>query len=257
MRKSMLSAMIIPLAALSFWSSGVRAADVNQPVYTKAPVMVAPVVGTWQGFYIGLDGGYGWGSTSIDTLVTTTGLVGVPPTQPFANPAPTGFLFGGHTGYNWQIGNVVAGLEVDYLGADMTDSQTVPVGGVGSRFSASLATKVDSLASGRAKLGYALNDIVLLYGTGGVAWGHETATASLIQSIPAASISESASANQFGWVAGAGAEMKILSNILLRAQFLHYDFGDVAYTFPVGFGVNGANAKTTVNALTGGIGYKF
>jgi outer membrane immunogenic protein len=241
---------------LGFLGAQAYAADMSQPVYaTKAPVMVAPVVGTWQGFYIGLDGGYGWGGTSIDPLVTTTGLVGVP-VQPFANPSPSGFLFGGHGGYNWQYGNVVGGLEVDYLGADMTSSQTIPIGPVGAGVSATLGTKVDALASGRAKLGYALNDIILLYGTGGVAWGHESATATL--AAPRASISETTAADQFGWVAGAGAEMKLMTNILLRAQFLHYDFGDVAYTFPISFGgVTGANAKTTVNSITGGISYKF
>jgi outer membrane immunogenic protein len=249
------------IAALALLTSPTFAADMSQPVYaTKAPLMAAPVAGTWQGFYIGLDGGYGWGGTSIDPLVTTTGLGGVPIVNPFANPAPSGFLFGGHGGYNWQYGNVVGGLEVDYLGADMTDSQTVALNKAAT-INGTLATKIDSLASGRAKLGYALNDIILLYGTGGIAWGHESATASVTfptSRTATGSISETTAANQFGWVAGAGAEMKILTNVLLRAQFLHYDFGDVAYTLPIGFGgVTGANAKTTVNAITGGISYKF
>lgn len=250
MRKVLVGALLASTAVVP-----VYAADMNYPVKAQPP-MVATPTSNWGGFYVGIDGGYGWGSSTIDALITTTGLGGTL-TQPFANPTSNGFLFGGHVGYNWQFsGNVVAGLEVDYLGADLTGSQTVPVfGGLGN---ATLATKVDALASGRGKLGYALNQNVLLYGTGGVAWGHESATATLAQIRPAASISETAFANQFGWVVGGGAEFKVLSNILLRAQFLHYGFGDVAYTFPVGLGpINGANARTTVNAVTGGLSYKF
>jgi outer membrane immunogenic protein len=289
-----MKSLIILLAVPALLGAQAHAADMSQPVYaTKAPLMAAPVAGTWQGFYIGLDGGYGWGGSSIGVGSTsaqtcTSNVAGlcaaafpnsIPLIQPFANPSPAGFLFGGHAGYNWQYGNVVAGLEVDYLGANMTDSQTVPVAvpvipqlgplpagacalaGITCSASQTLSTKIDALASGRARLGYALNDIFMFYGTGGIAWEHGEATYSTANSLtvsaPPSSLTLSNAtsrtdfANSFGWVLGGGAEMKLMSNILVRAQFLHYDFGDVSY-----FG-NAINAKTTVNALTGGIGYKF
>jgi opacity protein-like surface antigen len=240
-------------------STSAYAADMYPVKAPVAPVVAAPV-SNWAGFYVGVDGGYGWGNSAFDPLFTVTGFTN-PITNPFTNPAPTGFLFGGHGGYNWQfMGNVVAGLEVDYLSADMTSSQTVGIGGTGSPFSATLATKVDALASGRAKLGYAVTPNFLIYTTGGVAWGHESATGTISKVAtqntgPAFSISQTAFGNQFGWVAGSGAEMKAFSNILLRVQYLHYSFGDVTYNFPLT--VLGASAKTTVDAITGGISYKF
>lgn len=281
MKTSVLIALLATAAIPAF------AADQNYPVKASPPTAVATPTSNWGGFEIGVDGGYGWGGSTIDfantntrTCVGNTVLCGfipntTPPTMPFANPAPVGFLFGGHLGYNWQYGNVVTGLEVDYLDANMTDSQTAALGtptfpcaikGVACTASQTLSTKIDALASGRGKLGYAINDNFMIYGTGGVAWEHGEGTYATARSItvspplvtPATTVSVSTSqtdfANSFGWVVGGGAEMKLVNNILLRAQFLHYDFGDVSFFAGTN---NAVNAKTTVNAVTGGISYKF
>src|SRR5215467_15669023 len=73
----------------------------------KAPPMAAPVyLSDWAGFYIGINGGGGWAETKFDFFTGN-------------NAKPTGGLIGGHAGYNWQYGSVVAGLEVDFDGADL------------------------------------------------------------------------------------------------------------------------------------------
>ena len=64
------------LVAASMASSSF-AADLSRPVY-KAPVYVAPYF-SWTGFYVGINGGYGWGSSSWSSAV----LLG-PPTSPAA-----------------------------------------------------------------------------------------------------------------------------------------------------------------------------
>src|SRR3974377_1151670 len=43
------------------------AADLSRPVYTKAPPLAAPYY-NWTGFYIGINGGGGWGSSNWASL---------------------------------------------------------------------------------------------------------------------------------------------------------------------------------------------
>src|SRR5258707_15542015 len=74
-----------------------HAADLPRQMVTKAPVYVAPYY-NWTGFYVGVNGGGGWGSASWDS----TGSSDV-----------SGGLVGGTIGYNWQFGTWVIGLEGD------------------------------------------------------------------------------------------------------------------------------------------------
>jgi outer membrane immunogenic protein len=201
------------LASIVAGAGAAVAADL--PV--KAPPHVAPVyLSDWAGFYIGINGGYGWGDTSFDI-------------HPIGNATLKGGVFGGHAGYNWQYGSVVAGLEADFDGADIKET----VRGV--------EEKTNELASARARLGYVVFPGLLAYGTAGAGWGHFSLT-------DAAGVS--LNTNQFGWVAGAGLEYKLVEHVLLRAEYLHYDFPKTTI---------GAfdNVKETVNAVRAGLSYKF
>ena len=71
-----------------------NAADLPRPMYTKAPPMVAPYY-NWTGFYVGINGGGGWGNSAWDT---TGGF------------DTSGGLVGGTIGYNWQMGTWVLGV---------------------------------------------------------------------------------------------------------------------------------------------------
>src|SRR5665647_2068152 len=75
------------------------AADLPRPAY-KAPIYVAPF--SWSGFYVGINGGYGWGKSSWSNAVANTG--------DFTIKGP---LVGGTLGYNLQTGSFVWGLEAD------------------------------------------------------------------------------------------------------------------------------------------------
>jgi len=198
------------------------AADLSKPVY-KAPA--APVyLSDWAGFYIGFNGGYGWGHTSF-----TGGLT----------EKPKGGLFGGHAGYNWQYGQVVAGVEVDFDGADIKATAPALIGA--NRIRGTVETKFDELATARARLGYLVLPNLLAYGTAGPGWGHSKVTATLLNGT---TFSDEGATN-FGWTAGAGLEYKIWDHVTVRAEYLHYDFAKEI------------NAKTRIDAVRGGISYKF
>jgi len=191
------------------------AADLSKPVY-KAPA--APVyLSDWAGFYIGFNGGYGWGHTSF-----TGGLT----------EKPKGGIFGGHAGYNWQYGQVVAGVEVDFDGADLKKTDA---GGV--------EQKTNELASARGRIGYVFFPSLLAYGTAGAGWGHTEFNAGpgLTDGI-----------SQFGWTAGAGLEYKLVDHVLLRAEYLHYDFSRTSVP-----NVFGDSVKETADVVRGGLSWKF
>src|SRR5277367_5393412 len=84
------------------------AADLSRPppVYPPAPPVYAPVY-NWTGFYVGVNGGGGWGRSNWDS----TGSFNV-----------SGGLVGGTVGYNYEINRAVLGVEgdIDWSGINGT-----------------------------------------------------------------------------------------------------------------------------------------
>jgi outer membrane immunogenic protein len=234
------------------------AADLPAKAPRQAPVAVAD----WTGFYVGVHGGYGWGDAKVDAPFQSDLVEFVPL---FADPSPKGWVFGGHAGYNWQWGAMVGGLEIDYSKTDIKESTTSDITVEGSRvfLRASRDVKFDQLGSARARLGFLLMPSILAYGTAGVGWGHSSATAAASACVPGTCVllvSQTANVNSFGWVAGGGLEAKLGERILVRAEYLHYDFDDASYNFPlsnVGTLFFNANAKTSVDVVRGGLSLKF
>jgi len=212
-----------------------QAADL--PVY-KAPV--APVVyNPWTGFYFGIHGGYGWGEYSPSIDISPV----------FSDPQPSGYVFGAQAGYNYQWNSsIVGGLEIDYSFTGLKDSQGAVINGVPVP-GLNLSSKVDSLASVRGKVGYLFNPNIMVYGTAGFGFAHDVVT---INVGPVTNFT--AATNDFGWVAGGGVEFALTQAVLLRAEYLHYGFGDVAHSFqPIGT----INSRLDIDVVRAGASYKF
>src|SRR5262249_50682591 len=135
-----------------------------------------------------------------------------------------------------------------------------------------LATKIDQLASARARLGLLITPDLLLYGTGGAAWAHTKVTSTYdVRCSPdtsgfGATMARS-NTNHFGWVAGVGGEWRLFggSNWSLRVEYLHYDFGRTTHTFSETnltergndtFGPRAVNGTLTTDVVRGGLSYK-
>src|SRR5262245_60426587 len=196
------------------------------------PITAPPVprvVSDWTGFYIGIHGGYGWARPSIsdfDLNHSNPHLL-----EGLSLPAPKlkGAVFGGHAGYNWQWGQRgVVGLEIDYSTANIKSARVAIVdltdccNEIDNR---TLQSKLDSLASARARVGFLVGSELLLYGTGGAAWGHTKFTDTVVIDAlngDSDNVSASrASANHFGWVAGAGGEWKLWNTgMMFRIEYL-------------------------------------
>lgn len=217
---------------------------------TKAPPRLAPPVYDWTGFYLGVHGGYGWADATPEIDI-----------DPFSNPAPKGWVFGGQAGYLWQSGRFVGGLEIDYSGADLNETQSFD--GRIERLrtepfdaTLSLNTKIEALASARARAGFLVMPNWYLYGTGGIAWARSKANVSLCEE---ECLTTSAVENNFGWVAGAGLEWKLSQNWLLRGEYLHYDFGTTHYNFTSNFLPFDLGVKSglTTDVVRGAVSFKF
>lgn len=149
----------------------------------KAPPAPQPPVWSWTGFYIGVDGGYGWNQRTGDSVcinpagaVFGTGCTS--PTGPMMRPA--GGLVGGEAGYNYQSGFFVSGVEADLQWSGIRGSGTTLLSNpafVGPVASYSATSNMNWFGTTRARIGILPNERLLVYVTGGAIYGDESATA--------------------------------------------------------------------------------
>jgi outer membrane immunogenic protein len=250
------------------------AADLGTPVYRRPLVAVY----NWTGFYVGGSAAGIWNDRNTTIAVGgSPGGISTPTQRAIATSLSlqsSSWIAGGGGGYNWQTGQWVYGLEADIsaTGLDPTPSVTnqAVFGAPLKLVTTSGEAKLDWLGTVRARLGFLIYPQLLLYGTGGLAFGHHSET------LGVASSGNFAAADQFnlavtnsgtstGWVAGAGVEHLLAPNWSIKAEWLYYDLG--SHTLPPivrspnnipppGFS---ALASTPVagNIVRVGVNYKF
>jgi outer membrane immunogenic protein len=207
-------------------ASSALAADMT-PRYPQQPYVKAPLynpVFSWTGFYLGLNGGGGWGHSSWDR----TGEIDL-----------SGGFIGGTAGFNWQTGQMVLGIEgdVDWSGMSGTSAAFC---------SAGCTTKTDWLGTVRGRVGYSF-DRFLPYFTGGLAAGDIQA------STPGFA---GATQTNLGWTLGAGMEVAIVGNWSAKAEYLHVDLGSFNCGTACG-GFTPDNVSLKEDLVRGGVNYKF
>ena len=204
------------------------AADLPRPAY-KAPIYVAPF--SWTGFYVGLNGGYGWGTTNW----SVPGIPGAT-TGDFNT---TGYLLGGTMGYNMQTGSWVWGLEgdIDYSSIKGTNTTICGAGGC--------ETRNTWLGTARGRIGYAW-DRWLPFITGGAGFGG-------IKMTPPGGPSETKT--KLGWTLGAGVEYAFMGAWSAKLEYLYVDLGTVT----CGAATCGAatDVKFRTNIVRLGLNYRF
>jgi outer membrane immunogenic protein len=205
------------------------AADLPRPAY-KAPLYSAPAF-SWSGFYIGLNAGYGWGTSSWTNGTGTTGSFNV-----------NGWLAGGTLGYNLQTGVWVWGLEGDIDYSAIKGTTTVaPCGAPGCE------TRNTWLGTARGRIGYAW-DRWLPYITGGAAFGG-------VKMTPAVGISTSQTTDKVGWTLGAGVEYAFMGAWSAKLEYLYADLGTSTCDVPT-CGI-ATDVKFHTNLIRAGINYQF
>lgn len=214
-----------------------NAADMptKAPVY-KAPPVVAPY--NWTGFYLGVNGGYGWGTTSGSIL----------PTFFAGNYDINGGLFGGQIGYNYQFpaSHFVLGIEADWDWADIKGSQSIgPPAPPGTTDS----LKVKDLGTVRGRIGYAW-DRFLVYGTGGWAWS------SSVSAFCSGCAVQNESHSLNGYVLGAGVEYGFTPNLSAKVEYLYTHLEPVDFFRNSGCPTN-CSLGANVNMIRAGLNWRF
>ncbi len=203
--------------ALAADLSGRRA--IPDTVYSP---VIAPG-GVWTGFYVGAHLGLGFGSRFSNNLGYSLG-------------GASGMLGGIQAGYDYQINRFVVGGVAD-----------LSYGGISRRYIA--AGPIDVRASQnwsgslRGRLGYLVQDNMLVYGTAGLAMGNVRAH----ENNPGI-VSQSRSL--VGWTAGIGGEYMFTRNISGLLEYRYTGLTRADYTNIVGaprMGFEGHQIRTGVN----------
>jgi outer membrane immunogenic protein len=254
--------LLIGIAAVtSLLATSAFAADLPVRTYTKAPVYVEPVY-NWTGFYIGGNLGYSWGrSNDTSTLTNAAGTVLLATSD---KSDLNGIVGGGQIGYNWQMQSWVWGLEADIQGTDEKGSRAysfTAVPNLGTNFFIpptipfALNQKIDWFGTVRGRAGVLVTPKVLLYATGGLAYGQVNSNETVGGPLPAAF---SNSTTNVGWTVGAGIEGAIGGNWTAKLEYLYVDLGTVSGSFTLpSTNISSYSSKITDNVLRVGINYRF
>ena len=176
----------------------------------KAPANIATVT-NWTGFYIGIEGGADWGRFSQTNTISGVSLG-------FFDQK--GGLIGGTAGYNWQTGNWIFGLETDLSWTDLSGTQTC-----GPTRTNICTTEMRAFGTLRGRVGMTLLDNVLLYATGGLAYGYIRATRDV-----GATESDNWRA---GWTVGGGGEVMLFPHWSVKLEYLYATFPGTATTYTI------------------------
>lgn len=180
------------LLATSVAALSASVALAGGPVFVPAPLppIPAPIVEAWSGPYVGVQAGLGNGTLALG------------PAGPDQVALESGPVYGLHAGYNFDLGSIVLGAEIDYNLADIVSEE---IDGV---------VTVTALAHLKARVGYDLGS-ALVYGVGGMAYMETEWPGGF-----------SGDLSDTGVFYGVGAEYMISSNWSAGVEYLYHDFED-------------------------------
>jgi outer membrane immunogenic protein len=212
------------LASVGVLALGIMSASAADVARRRAPPPPPPVITpvfSWTGFYAGINGGYGWGG-------------GTSFSAPFASNSfdASGGLVGGTLGYNYQMNQIVFGVEGDI------DASWIKGSGICGGLTCQ--TKNNWLGTVRGRVGYAY-DRFMPYVTGGAAFGDVKNTIT-----PIGSTSET----RTGWTVGGGLEANLYGPWSAKIEYLYVDLGS-------GAAVAGSSADFKTNIVRAGLNYHF
>jgi outer membrane immunogenic protein len=230
------------LAACFALSSVASVVAADLPMRSAPPPMLSPVpIYNWTGFYVGVNGGYGWGSQNPLALLPGAFIS----SQSSYNI--NGGLFGGTVGAQIQSGHVVLGLEGDADWAGIKGTSTVPTFVGALPVTLRLSSQTTGFGTLRTRFGYAA-DNWLFYGTGGIAVLNASVKGASIAGVPCGSVGilpncESSSLRP-GIAAGLGVEYGFTQNWSAKVEYLWAG------------AVSGASTQS-VNTIRAGLNYRF
>lgn len=188
-------ALLAGVAALGIASSS-YAAD----LIVETPVVpgVVDVSGNWDGAYVGVFAGYGWGEADHTSL------------DPGNDLDLSGWLFGATVGANFTVGSgLVVGVVGDAAWSNITGDDVFGVGPI--------SHSIDWMATLRGKVGFD-GGAFMPYLTAGLAVAGATREAF-----------DPDTQTHIGWTAGAGVEFAATEDVSINLEYLYADLGEKVY----------------------------
>jgi len=282
-------------AAFGFAASGLAfAADMAVKMPVKAPPPPPAPVPTWTGFYGGIQIGGGWsGDQAVNYSPNDVAAAAVLNGQVFSGsqPVPNGYRIrqsgavgGVEAGYNWQAGsNWLVGVEADFSWAEWDGKSSganviVSFPGGAPLQTTAAEQSTDWYGTVRGRLGWLATPNLLLFGTGGFAYGRVDGSASYVSQIgfainPGVIIACAANVPCFtgssstistGWTAGGGAEWMLDQHWSVKIEYQFVDLGTetvriIAAPFSPGMIAPSFNAafRDSFNVVRLGLNYRF
>jgi outer membrane immunogenic protein len=223
-------AIFAALAILSVGSPAV-AADLWQPQPSIKDEGVYEQRSRWQGFYLGINGGYAWGDTNNAPFYNQGVYDGS-----LGELSPEGGFGGGQIGYNAVFGRLLAGVEADVQAADIGDSA-----GFGA-----VSTNIDWFGTVRGRLGF-VSDRTLIYATAGYAW------ADVESSFNTAGFGITESDVLDGYVLGGGIEYALTDNWSAKMEYQYVDLEDRR----LGIAGDSTRIDPDFHSVRAGLNYRF
>jgi outer membrane immunogenic protein len=267
-------------AAFAAVAGSGHAADIRMRV--KA---LPPPVANWTGWHVGASAGYGWGRADVhpagvnvfcNPLLGGCGPFVFPGGLPAdvasavaipaaVTPNSRGGLIGGTIGYDQQFGQWVAGLEADFSWANIAGSAATagapaviapgPGGGSFVGF-ATASNALQDFGTVRGRLGFTPSPPLLLYATGGLAFGRLSSSAAVTETAvgpcgvplgcPFTTATGAGTSTHAGWTIGAGGEWAFAGHWSLKAEHLYYDIQGTSYGLAPLLSSTGVNGVVAV-----------
>jgi outer membrane immunogenic protein len=254
-----------PVAPAPSWTGYYVGLNIGYNFGNNGPVNVAAINAPW---IFGSGASLGAGAPIAPNTLNSSYIAGYSYSGSTIN-TQSGVIGGGQLGYNYQFDpKYVAGFEIDFQGAGINGGSTIQGGSYGvqpyqgpgnsnpvagaittAMGSSQIQSGVNWLGTARGRLGFLWSPALLLYGTGGFAYGGAYANVSQnaneyvlhqqnISVSPAVPTPPFVNPGQnlwfgntnqsqvlVGWTAGAGAEWKFMTNWSVKAEALYWDLG--------------------------------
>lgn len=197
------------------------AADLPARRGAPTPYIAAVPVFTWSGFYVGVNAGAAFAAGKSNTFYDPTyGQV------TGSGSTAAGFLGGGQVGFNYQLtpgSGFVIGAEADIQALSSGNKTATYV--IGTKPYYNVSSDPKWFGTARARVGYAF-DRLLVYGTGGFAFGGGSANNTYASAYPY-TLSNS---SRTGYAVGGGVEYAFTNNLTAKLEALYVNLGSGSST---------------------------
>src|SRR5829696_8247476 len=161
--RSLLTVSTVAVAATFAFAGAVNAADMIEP----EPEMVSD----WTGFYLGAHFGVAGGDFEYPVSICDTEDTSDCIDADFELDS-SGLFAGGQICFNWQMNNLVLGIEADASWTNLEGKLDADINFFDDAdFNLSAGSEVNWFGTIRGRLGFLLTPAFLVYGTGGAAFG--------------------------------------------------------------------------------------